>query len=172
MEASKTMRTYTYISRLPADCGASTGFTLIELMIVVVIIAILAAIAYPSYQESVRKGRRAEARAALAELIQQQERYMTQNNTYLEFSAGATNVPFKTFVGNSLGEATYTLSAETCAGRTIRECVRATATPTSRFQDPRLGSLRLTTTGVKTCTDPGGTNDIASGSADFRVCWP
>ena len=40
------------------------GFTLIELMIVVAIVAILAAIAYPAYTESVRKGRRAEARTA------------------------------------------------------------------------------------------------------------
>lgn len=161
----------TYISRLPVSRSVSSGFTLIELMIVVAIIAILAAIAYPSYQESVRKGRRAEARAALAELIQQQERYMTQNNTYLKFAADATNVPFKTFVGNSLSEATYTLSVTPCTDGSIRECVRATATPTPRFQDPRVGKLSLTTTGVKTCTDPGG-NAITSGSADFKVCWP
>ena len=170
MEISETMRAY--ISRLLAGRRDNAGFTLLELMIVVAVIAILAAIAYPSYQESVRKGRRAEARAALAELIQQQERYMTQNNTYKDFSADDTDVPFKTFVGNSLSEATYTLSVTPCTDGSIRECVRATATPTPRFQDPRVGSLRLTTTGVKTCTDPGGTNDIASGSADFKVCWP
>ena len=42
------------------------GFTLLELMIVVAVIAILAAVAYPSYMDSVRKSRRADAQAALA----------------------------------------------------------------------------------------------------------
>ena len=41
------------------------GFTLIELMIVVAVLAILAAIAFPSYQEHVRKARRAQAKADL-----------------------------------------------------------------------------------------------------------
>ena len=56
----------------------ATGFTLVELMIVVAIVGILAAIAYPSYVDSVRKGKRADGRAALTSLLQQQERYFTQ----------------------------------------------------------------------------------------------
>ena len=52
------------------------GFTLVELMIVMSIIAILAAIAYPSYTDYVRKSRRADAQAALAnvQLAQQKLR--------------------------------------------------------------------------------------------------
>jgi len=70
------------------------GFTLIELMIVVAVIAILASIAYPAYRDSVLKGKRAAGRAALAELLQQEERYMTQQNTYLSFTnTGGTTVP-------------------------------------------------------------------------------
>jgi type IV pilus assembly protein PilE len=62
-----------------------SGFTLIELMIVVAIVAILAAIAYPSYQEHVRKTRRAQARVDLTETVQLLERYHSARNTYKDF---------------------------------------------------------------------------------------
>ena len=68
----------------------SAGFTLIELMIVVAIIGILAAVAYPAYTDSVLKGRRAQGRAAVAQLIQQQERYITQRNCYLGFTTNSS----------------------------------------------------------------------------------
>lgn len=51
------------------------GFTLIELMIVVALIGILAAIAYPSYQQYVLKSKRTEAKAALMDLAQNQEKF-------------------------------------------------------------------------------------------------
>jgi len=58
------------------------GFTLIELMIAVAIVAILAAIALPSFLESVHKGRRSEAFAALSALQQAQERWRGNNANY------------------------------------------------------------------------------------------
>lgn len=58
------------------------GFTLIELMIAVAIVGILAAIAYPSYQQQVRKTRRADAQGALMGLANAMERSFTEQNTY------------------------------------------------------------------------------------------
>lgn len=59
-----------------------SGFTLVELMIVTVIVAILAAIAYPSYQNQVSAGRRADAQSALMGLAQAMERQFTEEGTY------------------------------------------------------------------------------------------
>jgi prepilin-type N-terminal cleavage/methylation domain-containing protein len=82
-------------ARLPGFGGSrSGGFTLIELMIVVVVIGILAAIAYPSYQEHVRKARRADAQTALLELAQFMERHYTANGKYLTSANAAPTLPF------------------------------------------------------------------------------
>ena len=59
-----------------------TGFTLLELMITVIVIAILASIALPSYQDYLRRGYRADAKAALMENAQFMERNFTEANRF------------------------------------------------------------------------------------------
>ncbi len=61
----------------------NSGFTLIELMIVVAVIAILAGVAYPSYVEHIKKTRRAAGAACLLEKAQFMERYYTTYMTYV-----------------------------------------------------------------------------------------
>jgi type IV pilus assembly protein PilE len=163
------------------------GFTLIELMIVLAIVAILTSIAYPSYTSSVLKGKRAQGRTALAELMQQQERYMTQKNCYLGFTTSATftatatapspstacggvtasSVPFKTFSGDSQTSSAYRIYADTCPATSgtlsIAECVRVNAQPVG--SDPEAATLWMTSTGTKGCTGTVSTSNPA-------LCWP
>lgn len=136
----------------------SQGFTLIELMITVAIIGILGSIAYPSYQESVRKSKRAEGRVAILQVMQQQERYMTQYNAYLAFSANASNVPFKTHSGDTADKSAYHIGARACTGQFIEDCVEVFGQP--KYTDPSLRELTLTSTGVKSCT-----------ASKPAVCW-
>jgi len=58
------------------------GISLIELLIVIVIIGIMAAIAYPNYRQFAARAKRTEAKAALLQIAQNQERFYLQNNTY------------------------------------------------------------------------------------------
>lgn len=53
----------------------NTGFTLIELMIVIAIIGILATIAFPAYQNYVMRTKRSDAKVALLALQQAMEKY-------------------------------------------------------------------------------------------------
>ncbi len=135
--------------------GRSLGFTLIELMIVVAIVGILAAIAYPSYQDQIRKGRRADAMARMAELQQAYERWYTTNNTYAGFWAA---LPAAQKVTPSTGATYYALGSEENAQAFI-----ITATPQSATGQSadRCGTLTIDHAGRKT----------KSGSAAIEECW-
>ena len=139
----------------PSPRPRQAGFTLIELMITVSIVGILSAIAYPAYQDSVRKGKRAEGRTALLDFLQQQERFLSQTGTYSNpvIAAGATGVPFKTYSGDNAAKPAYKLGTEACPGSptpSLRECVRVVAVP--QFTDPDGGTLRILSTGTRDCT--------------------
>lgn len=146
---------------------SSAGFTLVEVMIVVAIVGILAAIAIPSYVDSVRRGARADARAAMLTMMQQQERFFTQNNTYQVVLANAASATFKNWSGDGgFASAKWIVAAAGCgtAGDAIDNCVALTAAPqTSKWQDTEVSSMTLNSRGVATCTPA---------SVPQSTCWP
>ncbi|MDQ1831903.1 type IV pilin protein [Massilia scottii] len=146
----------------------SQGFTLIETMIVMTIVVVLAALAYPGYQDFIIKARRAEAQAVLLELMQKQERYYTQHNRYLAFSADAGSPEqghFKWWSGSSAASSAYELRGHACAGQTIARCIIIEAIPgtgrvDSTFRDGHCETLTLNSAGEHTASGGGA------------GCWP
>ncbi len=70
------------------------GFTLIEIMVVVAIVAILFAIALPSYQNSIIKGNRSDAQAALIGFAQAMEKHYARNYTYEGAADGGSDTGY------------------------------------------------------------------------------
>ena len=130
------------------------GFTLIELMVAIAIIGILAAIAFPSYQDSIRKSKRAEGKAALLDLQNRLERYFIDKNTYASACIGSGCAAGTKILENANTEHSYyTLSIPAQA----QNSYTVKAAPT--FTDTQCGDLTLTNTGVKAETGTGSVTD-------------
>ncbi len=130
------------------------GFTLIELMLVVAIVAILSAIALPSYDEYVRRGRRADAQAQLLQVAQYLERHYTTHGNY-----GST-LPQGLAQSPATGTAQYNLTLSTNPpGYSV---FTLTATPTGGMQGDKCGEFILAHTGAKF---------VASATVAIDQCW-
>lgn len=147
------------------------AFTLIELMIAVAIVGILAAIAIPSYQDSVMKSRRSDAKGALLGLANAMERLFTTNNSYCDAggTGGAdscgtgtndTGSPsiYSTQVPVDGGAAYYNLTITVATANTYTIQAR----PTGKQSGDKCGDLIVNHLAQKS---------VANATLDAATCW-
>jgi type IV pilus assembly protein PilE len=131
-----------------------SGFTLIELMIVVAIVAIIGSIAYPSYQTHVQRTNRAVAAGCLQEMAQHMERRYTTNMVYNSAAA----VPALACAADVAGRYVFAFAA----GQPTATTYTIEATPQGpQATDTRCGTLGITHQGTKSI----------SGTATVNDCW-
>ncbi|HJS92376.1 MAG TPA: type IV pilin protein [Steroidobacteraceae bacterium] len=140
----------------PLRHGRHSGFTLIELMIVLVIAAILIAIAVPMYSNQVRESRRTDARSALLDLAGREERYFATNNIYTNSAANLGYAAFPATVGSGY----YQVSAPTVPAGGATYSITATPIGT-QAADTACASFTVTSTGQETST----------GTGSAATCW-
>lgn len=141
------------------NINKNKGFTLIELMIVVAIIGIIAAIALPSYQDYVKRARRADAKANIFSVQLAEQKWRANHSTYtsdltttgLNFGTAfdATNSPY------------YTIALATPAPASTNYTITAAIRAGSAQVGDRCGTLTVTVSSA-------GEVYSATGGAD---CW-
>jgi len=137
---------------IPRTTGRSSGFTLVELMIVVLVVAVLAAIALTSYQRQVVETRRTAATACLIEAAQRMERHFTSQMTYV----GATLADVQ--CRDELADF-YTFAVANQAQRTFR--IEATAIGVQASRDGACPVLAMDQRGQR----------FVGATAGGGACW-
>jgi type IV pilus assembly protein PilE len=139
------------------------GFTLIELMITVVVLAIIVAIAVPSYQQQVRKSRRADARNAILDLAGREERFLSISNSYSQIPGDVGYAGFPATVNNGYYQLTVASPDLTQPGVTPSYLITATYfgpqvadTDCAQFTVNQLGQQAALTAG---------------GALNTATCW-
>lgn len=119
-----------------------SGFSLVELLIVVAIIGILAAIAVPAYDRQVLRSNRSAAQQYIMSLANKQEQYMLDARAYTN-SVATLNVGTAATTRYN-----FAIDTATCAPQ---PCFTITAAPTHPAQIAD-GALTLNNLGQKTGT--------------------
>lgn len=133
--------------------GKTSGFTLIELMIVIATLAVLLGLAVPSYRDYVVRANRSEALEILLAAAACQERIYTKSNQYDATRCDSNNV--------TSANGHYTI---TMATANANQNYTMTATPQSGQTSDSCGNLTLTDQGIRGSSK---TNDVKK----IADCW-
>ncbi len=142
--------------RQPAGKTSRRGFTLIELMITVAIIAILAAIAMPSYQDYVRKSRRADAQAFMSDVVARQQHFLLDRRAY---AVSITDAPTANGLGMTIPpnvQSFYTVTFNPATDNTASPpSFTVQGTPVGAQSADKCAVLSIDQRGVKSATGTG-----------------
>jgi type IV pilus assembly protein PilE len=141
-------------SNARAQPAAAPGFTLIELMITVAIIAILAAVAMPSYQDYVRKARRADAQSFMQEVVARQQHFMVDRRAYGTDIEGPT-ADGKLGMTIPTNVSSYYEVTIVTTNTAMPPTFTVTATPKGNQVYEKCGTLTIDQRGVKAATGTG-----------------
>ena len=132
---------------------SQTGYSLIELIIVVVIVVVLAGIGYPLYQDQVRKARRTDARSAAMQVALAQEQYFTREGRYAT-SLNAVTLNLGSPLQDGKSEAEYYDIAIAANASSFTVTVTPAAGK-SQTKDGACQRFTIDQTGEKTARDNG-----------------
>lgn len=125
-----------------------SGFTLMEMMIVVAIVGALAAIALPSFTSSSRKAKGdSEVAAFFGELAVREEQYAVENGKYLSTSTGETATFPTTATAGSQSLGSLPATWLTLKVRTPESTARCGYAVVAGLKTGTAGSMATTTFG-------------------------
>lgn len=160
---------------IPTAQAPARGLTLVELMIVVAVVAIITAVALPNYLDSLRKGRRVEAFAALADIQQRQERHRSNQPVYASSltDARTASPPGLELPGSRTSGGLYdlSLSGVSATGYVVAAVAVAGA---SQQSDERCRALAVRYTGGNVRYGGAATVagiDWSAADSDPNRCW-
>ena len=142
-----------------------TGFTLIEMLIVLAIAAILAALAWPAFTTAINKSRRADAMSALAQISQSQERWRANNTSYQSTLANLVGASASVSPGNHYDLSMVTGSVSSTGYKT-NATVKSSSPQTS---DTNCQVLQVEMSGGNIIYRSGPDASVANGTPD--PCW-
>jgi type IV pilus assembly protein PilE len=127
----------------------TSGFSLIELLVVMAIIGVLVAIAVPSYDSYLKRGARSAAQTFMMQISTKQAQYLLDARNYAVGTTALTSLGLTTPTDVSPW---YDIAIENGTGGTTVSSpptFRVRATPKTGTRQANDGELILTSTGAK-----------------------